>query len=320
MMGVLKRIIDILFSPFTFLATLWLRFIQTRGLQHFKLSEKIFMKLGVLPVVDHYYSPLINPRKHLRYSLRDDRPLPGIDFNTEKQLKLLNEFRYPEELLEFPADKPAGDDKIFYFNNGWFDKGDAEILYSLIRYFKPGRIIEIGSGNSTLMAMNAIHKNKKENASYDCEVTCIEPFEQSWLEKLNVKVIRKRVEELDVSLFDPLAANDFLFIDSSHMVRPQGDVLFEILTLLPRVKKNVIIHVHDIFTPKDYPDEWIIGGHSFWNEQYVLEAFLSNNKDFEILLSLNYLFHHYKDSLNKACPMLAKNPAMEPRSIWLRRV
>ena len=315
-----KKIIDVLFSPFTLFATLWLKYIQTRGLHNFKLAEKIFMKVGVLPVVDHYYYPMINPRKHLRYSLRDDRRLPGINLNTENQVKLLNEFHYTDELLRFPVAAPEGNDKTFFYDNGWFDKGDAEILYSLIRKYKPSKIIEVGSGNSTLMALNAISKNKEENPAYDCAITCIEPYEMSWLETKKIKVIRQRVEELDVTLFDSLDANDILFIDSSHMVRPQGDVLFEILELLPRLNKNVIVHIHDIFTPKDYLDSWIIEGHGFWNEQYVLEAFLSMNKEYEIMLALNYLFYHHRDELNRACPLLAKNPAKEPRSIWIRRV
>jgi hypothetical protein len=81
----------------------------------------------------------------------------------------------------------------------------------------------------------------------------------------------------------------------------------------------VIIHIHDIFTPGDYPEEWIKRDHLFWNEQYLLEAFLSNNNDFEIIAALNYLFYNEQVQLFEKCPMLAQQPGLEPRSMWIRR-
>jgi predicted O-methyltransferase YrrM len=316
---VLNKVFDVVFSPFTFVAAYWFRFIQSRGIKQFKVSEGIFMKVGILPVLDHYYEPLINPTKHLRYSLQQDRSLPGIDFNTSGQLEQLKQFTFADELLSFPIEDPKKGTASFFYDNNWFDRGDSEILYSMIRTHKPRRIIEIGSGSSTLMALQAIEKNKLEDPSYQCELTCVEPYEQPWMEKHNIKVHRKRVEELDPLMFEVLEANDILFIDSSHVIRPQGDVLFEFLELLPRLKSGVLVHVHDIFLPKDYPETWLIKEHKFWNEQYVLEAFLTLNKEFKIVAALNYLFHHHQEALYKACPLLAKKCTLEPRSFWMRR-
>lgn len=316
--SIVKIILDVLVSPFVFLIGLWNRFVMKKGIQFFPVSRSIYMKVGVLPVIDQYYYPMINPAKHLRYSLRKDRPLPGIDLNTEGQLQMLQQFRFGSELETFPfgrQNKPG----VFYYDNGMFGPGDAEILYSMVRHFKPSMIIEIGSGNSTLVSLKATAANKKEDHRYDCNITCVEPYEIPWLEDLDVKLNRTRVELLDHDFFQQLRANDILLIDSSHVIRPQGDVLFEFLEILPLLKKGVIIHVHDIFTPKDYPDDWIIDTHKMWNEQYLLEAFLSNNSEFEIIAALNFLFHHHPAQLFSACPVLASHQEFEPRSVWIRK-
>ncbi len=188
----------------------------------------------------------------------------------------------------------------------------------MVRYKKPNNVIEIGSGYSTLLVSKALKKYQNEDNSYKYDHICIEPYEQSWLEKLNLKVIRKKVEECDRDLFSKLEAGDLLFIDSSHMIRPQGDVLFEYLELLPTLKAGVIVHIHDIFSPKDYPENWIIKENKFWNEQYLLEAFLISNKDWKIIGALNYLKHNYYNDLSSICPFLT--PGREPGSFYIQKI
>lgn len=317
----MKRIIikSILYlgAPFTFLSSVWLKFVKNNGTG--RIAEFIFMKLGIFPILDHYYQPMINPKKYLTKSLRDDRELLGVDINAEEQLNLLSKFNYNEELLEFPLDKRK--DYEYFYNNSNYSSGDAEYLYNIIRHFKPNRIIEIGSGYSTLMVRNAIANNKLEDSNYTCHHICIEPYEVQWLEELGVEVIREKVEKLDKSIFQNLKSNDILFIDSSHIIRPQGDVLFEYLEILPSLKSDVLVHVHDIFTPKDYLDEWVYG-HFFWNEQYIVEAFLTFNSEFRIIGALNYLAHNHRKELAEKCPFFASNKGFErnksePRAFWM---
>ncbi len=284
-------------------------------MKNFPLSKRIFLKIGVLPIIDHYYEPLFNP-KHLRYSLRNERSLPGIDFNDAEQLEILDKFSYNDELLKFPINKTNNAIEYCY-NVGAFLSGDAEYLYNIIRLFKPKKIIEIGSGSSTLMARNAINKNILESGEYRCEHICIEPYEQDWLEEIGVKVIRKKVEDIGLDIFKTLGKNDILFIDSSHIIRAQGDVLFEYLELLPTLNKGVIVHIHDIFTPRDYLDEWF--GENFWNEQYLLEAFLTNNKEFRIIGATNYLSHKYNESFSSKCPIYKLQNGREPGSFYMTR-
>jgi len=283
------------------------------------VSYSIFLKTGVMPVSDHYYEPMMNPYKHLSYPLTKDRNLPGINLNAEAQLSFLEKFNYNKELSAIPLEGKGLPEFSFYYNNGSFLSGDAEIYYNIIRYNKPRRIYEIGSGNSTLIAQLAIKANKTENPSYSCEHVCVEPYEWATLEKLNIKVIRDRVEKLEPSFFTGLEENDILFIDSSHVIRPQGDVLFEYLELLPQLQKGVLVHIHDIFTPKDYPEEWIYNRRIFWNEQYLLEAYLSGSSNYEIVLAVNYLKHHYFEKIAAKCPVLGQQPDREPGSFWMRR-
>jgi predicted O-methyltransferase YrrM len=301
-------------APLTWLSSVWLRFVRKQGMD--KTSEKIFMQVGILPVLDHYYQPMVNPKKHLTKSLREDRVIKGIDLNVEEQLEVLSKFHYNDELVKFPLQKAK--DGEYYYENNFYGAGDAEYLYNIVRYFRPQHIIEIGSGYSTMMVRNAIGNNRLEDAAYACRHICIEPYEQAWLEKLDIELKREKIETIDLYFFQQLQANDILFIDSSHVIRPQGDVLFEYLELLPTLKSGVLIHIHDIFTPKDYLDEWIYDKHLLWNEQYLLEAFLMFNNEFKIIGALNYLTHHHKAAFDAKSPVFAKQNK-EAVGFWLMK-
>jgi hypothetical protein len=309
------RIVDVLLTPVVLilapLAAALARF-RDRTL----LSRSILDRFRVAVVRHHYYEPVVFPADLMR-DLRLPRRIVGLDLNGSGQLELLQKFKYREELLAIPIEKKAPSE--FGYHNRSFGVGDAEYLYNIIRYFKPRRIIEIGSGNSTLMGRLAIARNTREDRDYRCEQICIEPFEQPWLETIGVNVVRKKVESCPMSMFEELTKNDILFIDSSHIIRPQGDVLYECLEILGSLKPNVIIHVHDIFTPSDYPAEWLLRERRMWNEQYLLEAFLSFNHSFEIIAALNWLAHNHRDRLRDACPILIQEPWHEPGSLWFRR-
>lgn len=319
--SLLYTAVDLVFSPLTYVYARFFKAMRKRNFKNLSLSKKIMLRVGVFPIQDHYYEPLFNPGD-LKYSLRKDRNLPGIDFNIPEQLDLLKKFRYNEELLKFPMNKAAG--KIeFGYDDGPFLSGDSEFLYNMIRHYKPKKFIEIGSGHSTLMARNAIAQNVLDDPAYACDHTCIEPYENKWLEKTDIKILRVMVENADPALFTSLEAGDILFIDSTHMIRPQGDVLYEYLEILPQLKSGVIVHIHDIFTPKDYLTEWVLEQNRFWNEQYLMEAFLSNNKDFRIIGATNFLRHNHYDSFAEKCPVLKKQVESgierEPGSFWIIR-
>lgn len=312
----IKEVILTIWLPLTYLSALWLKFGLTR--KRLQINDQIFSNLGIFPILDNYYEPLVNPRKHLKKNLRNDRILRGINWNIDKQLDILHQFNFQEELKKIPLEKQNNTE--YFYNNNMYATGDSEYLYCMVRLFKPRKIIEIGSGNSILMTINAIKKNELENTEYKCHHLCIEPYEQPWLEKVQIELRREKVEDIELSVFNTLGENDLLFIDSSHIIRPQGDVLFEILEILPSLKPRVLIHIHDIFTPKDYLNEWIFQDKKLWNEQYLLEAFLSFNKSFEIIGAINYLSHNYRELFEKKFPIYKSEYGREPGAFWIRRI
>jgi hypothetical protein len=293
-------------------SVLWL--IRRVGLLDLPLSRSVLMRIGLLPVRRHYYEPFVSS-KELIHPLTDKRSLPGIDWNLEGQLSLLGQLRYADEISDLP--KAETGPLEFYYDNPSFKSGDAEFLYQLIRLKKPGRILEVGSGYSTLMAHRAIQENRKRDANYRCTHQCIEPYEMPWLESLGIEIFRQRVENVDLQKFRDLSENDLLFIDSSHVIRPQGDVVTLYLKILPILNPGVIVHIHDIFSPRDYPNEWVIDRAWLWNEQYLLEAFLSQNDSWQIIAALNFLKHEAYDELQKICPRLT--PDREPGSFYMQR-
>jgi len=319
MRGVLEAlaaIVDVVLSPLTLVAALWLKTVRGVGVHRMKVARAVMRAVGVFPVRDHYYEPLFQPGQLTR-SLREVRALPAVHLDVAGQLALLERLRYEEELVAFPRRRPAG--LGYYYDNESFGPGDAEILYAMIRHARPRRVIEIGSGRSTLMAAAAIRRNREDDPSRACDHVCVEPYEMPWLESLGVRVVRERVEGVAPELFAGLGPDDLLFIDSSHVIRPQGDVVFEYLELLPRLARGVLVHVHDITTPRDVPDDWIRERVRFWNEQYLLEAFLSFNREFRVIAALNMLKHDHFDALAAACPVLRAEPWREPGSFWMVR-
>jgi hypothetical protein len=272
------------------------------------------MRIGVFPVRDHYYEPLFDAAK-LRRPLSEERALPGIDWNEAEQLALLESFSHAQELADVPE---QAEGMVYHWDNDALRSGDAEYLYQLLRAKKPARVVEVGGGYSTLLIERALARNRAERPGAQLRHICIEPYEMPWLESTGVEIVRSKVEEAGKAPFMELGRDDLLFIDSSHVIRPQGDVLFEILELLPSLKPGVIVHFHDIFSPRDYLQPWIAQEVRFWNEQYLLEAFLSSNRDWKVIGALNYLRHRHYERLAAKC--LRLTPEREPGSIYLQKI
>ncbi len=306
--------LDLLLSPLLIPAAILMRIFRRLGAERMPFCRKVLSAVGVFPIVDQYYEPLIDFGQLTR-PLNERRNLPAIDFDVEEQLNLLRSFTYGHELSVFNT--PKRDNLTYSFDNGMFSYGDAEFLYNLVRFKKPRRVYEIGSGNSTLLVMEAIKRNKQSHPAYSCEHLCIEPYELPWLEQTGVTVRREVVESVDKSLFQQLDTDDLLFIDSSHIIRPQGDVLCEFLEIMPLLKPGVIVHVHDVFTPRDYPHSWIVEKVRLWNEQYLLEAVLSGNPHWKVIGAVNLLYHEHFEALQVACPFLSRE--REPGSFYIQK-
>ena len=252
----------------------------------------------------HYYEPLPDFRSITPEQVQRKRDYPAINFRWDEQLRLLS------ELEAYARELPDSD-----LTNDYFSGLDAVVYYSLIRHLKPRRIIEIGGGYSTRIASAALAANQSGR------LTCIEPYPEARLNgsTFGVHLVIKRVEELEVSFFSSLEANDILFIDSSHTVKFGSDVCYEFLELLPTLKRGVWVHVHDIFFPHDYPTEWLVERRLALNEQYLLEAFLNFNHAFEIALANYWLHLDHFSAVQRVWPK-AVSSGPGPSSFWMRRV
>ena len=313
MRKILRKLYDFLLGIMIIPLGYFLLNYKRRGPVNHPFTTSILKKIGIFPIIEHYYEPKFNfsSKEKIKY---EQRHLSSVNMNSIKQLKLLNKLKFSNEIIKLNFKKKTKNFG-FYIKNGSFEECDSEIYYQILRYFKPNKVIEIGSGYSTLVCLEAGKKNFEEN-NKKTNLTCIEPFENKWLKNYGVKVIRKKLEEIDIDWKNEFKKNDIIFLDSSHIIRPNGDVLKFFLEILPKLSSGVIVHIHDIFTPKNYRSDWIFKLFRLWNEQYILEAILANSKNYEIILSLNFLKKKYYKQLKLKAPNLTK--ASEPSSIYLK--
>jgi predicted O-methyltransferase YrrM len=227
--------------------------------------------------------------------------LAGVAMDLEKQKALLRQ-------LDVTAAAPelSGID----LGNPFFGPLDAFVLFAMVRRFRPARIVEIGSGYSTLVMQRAAAPGTKHHV--------IDPYPRDFIKQLaaegSIELTSEEVQGVSLEMFASLEAGDLLFIDSSHILRIGSDVQFEILDVLPSIKPGVVIHVHDIFWPDEYPRVWVIDNHWFPNEQYVLQAFLAFNDQFESLLGLYYLQSRWPAEVEAATGRIESGS-----SFWMRR-
>jgi len=297
--------------------------IFERGFQKFLLTRgfDLFERLGVHILPVHYYSPIPDTRilRKKENLWSRELPLVGIDLNIEGQKSLLETICLPfkNEYLSFPREK-TNNPLQYYLNNGSFGFVSGQMHYCIIRHFKPKKIIEVGSGNSTLISLAALDKNNDEG--YPCEFTAIEPYPPQFLENSapGIKqLIKEKVEDIDINLFKNLSENDLLFIDSTHTVKIGGDVNFLILEVLPKLNKGVIVHIHDIQFPYEYFKSYLLQNHYFWQEQYLMQAFLMYNRSFKILWCASYIHHKYPELMNKY--FSAYPPGRVPTSLYIQK-
>ncbi|MCX6722136.1 MAG: class I SAM-dependent methyltransferase [Candidatus Staskawiczbacteria bacterium] len=290
-----------------------------------KLIGKTFtfwQMLGFHITPVHFYEPIPDTRRLKKELWQKNSDMIGISLEEEKQIELLSAFvkKFKGEYDLFFGDKLSGADGV-NIKNSEFNSVDAEILYCMVRYLKPKNIIEIGSGCSTIIMAKAIAKNKDE-FGIECKLTTIDPY----LKKFNkneisssFNSIEKEVQDVRLDEFNKLRENDILFIDSSHVLKIGSDVQYEYLEILPRLNKGVVVHSHDVFLPTEYPKEWVLKEHRFFNEQYLLQAFLAFNKKFEVLWGGSYMHLKHKELLKNA--FNSYNPDVNwPGSFWMKKI
>ena len=232
--------------------------------------EKFF---GIQIIRANYSSPLPLTKELTNKIYKKEYSSNGIDFNIKKQFDLINNFcnNFSNEFL------PKA--------NSGLSLVDTFILHSFIRTEKPIKIVEVGYGDTTKIILNASKYNKNKSKFYS-----IDPFlkKKARIKSQELVLIEKKVQDIPISFFEDV---DFLFIDSSHIFKIGSDVNFLMFDVIPILKKNTIIHWHDIYIPFNYPKCLIeyIRRDSMYNESYIVQSFISYNKNFEILYAGQYL-------------------------------
>lgn len=267
----------------------------------------------------HFYSPVVD----VRQTLADEDRLwgevaqpAGLDLDPAGHRRLLTKvFPALMEGYDYANEGPP-DDQLdrFYDFNGQFERQDPRVLFCMLKMAGPKRIVEIGSGYSTLLMMDV----NKRFLGGEAAITCVEPYPRPFLRQAHyageITLLDRRAQDLPIAMLTSLDAGDILFVDSSHVSKTGSDVNRIILQVLPRLKPGVYVHFHDIFIPADYPKEWIEMGFS-WNEQYLLQAFLDFNRCFRVVYGCAIAREIHPRELHR---FLGDNPS-NGGSFWLQR-
>jgi predicted O-methyltransferase YrrM len=302
-------------------ASCWLKAIAKRLpiiKNVFSERENFQRQCGFVPP-GHFYSPIPS----LEEIERDEekifgsipQSIPGIEMHEAEQLTLLESFCQYYQSMPFSPAKAKG--LRYFFENPAYSYSDAILLHCMIRHLQPKKIIEIGSGFSSCLSLdtNELFFNGA------VQFTFIEPYPELLMslikkeDKNTIKIIPQRLQDVDLREFEALAANDILFIDSTHVSKINSDVNRVFFEILPVLSPGVYIHFHDVFFPFEYPKSWIYEGRA-WNEIYLLRTFLQYNSRFSIVLMNTYMSHFHRQFFQDKMPLCLKNTG---GNIWIRK-
>jgi Methyltransferase domain len=268
----------------------------------------------------HFFSPIPSldeiRKDESRIFERVPRDIIGVELHEPEQLMLLDEFAHYYKEMPFQSHKVEG--LRYYFENPAYRYSDAIILHCMIRYLNPKRIIEVGSGFSSCVTLDTNELFFNDSIL----TTFIEPYPHLLMSLLKEKdkgrarVLPYRLQDVDVSEFEALRANDILFIDSTHVSKVNSDVNRIFFEILPRLSPGVHIHFHDIFYPFEYPKEWVYEGKA-WNEAYMLRTFLQYNSAFRVVLMNTFMERFHEPFFQERMPLCLKDTG---GSIWIRKM
>ena len=269
----------------------------------------------------HHYSPIGRTdeiKAHLTeidfYS--DLVSIPGIRIDRQEMLDFWGILQ--QYLEEIPFKRDPSPPMRYGFDNGAYSWGDGSVLYAMIRYARPKKIIEIGSGWSSVCTLDTLDTQP----DYPCEMTVIEPFPELMKGLIGNgrapnHIMADAVQRVPLNVYEGLEKNDILFIDSTHVVKTGSDVCHEIFNILPKLRSGVIVHFHDVFWPFEYSHKWAVEENRSWSEIYLLRAFLMNNPEWKVLIFNDYLAITAKDEIEASYPDFMHNPG---GAIWLKKL
>jgi len=278
-------------------------------------GSRLYVPLG------HYYSPLTDRDEAAAHLDRlagggVTESLPEIALDRDEMVSLW------KELAPFMREAPFGpqprDGLRYGYVNGSYDRGDGMVLHAMLRRFQPRRLIEVGCGWSSACTLDTV----EHYCGRGTELTFIEPHPALFRRlttgsALQARLIEERLQDAPADVVDALEADDVLFIDSTHVLKTGSDVCWYLFELLPRLKPGVIVHIHDMFWPFEYPRAWAVDENRAWNELYAVRAFLAGNAGWQILLFNDYLARFAQEAIRDTYPEFSQNPG---GALWLRKL
>ena len=288
--------------------------------QAFANSEEYRARQGTRATfpAGHFHSPVVNPAEAAPYLAREHRrrpeELPGIALDLPQMRGLW--LRHVRFNRDWPLPPHAMPGHRYGHQDGPFPAGDAIALRIVMHEYRPRRIIEIGSGHSTACMLDiADHLGLDPLA-----ITCIDPDPirlhtlLTAPDRARLTIRAEPIQQVDPDIVDTLEPGDILFIDSTHVLKTGSDVHYELFYLLPRLRPGVLVHIHDIHYPFEYPRAWVLEDNHSWNEAYALRALLMHQQRWQILYWGSALARLHGAEMQSQLPVATTNPG---GSIWL---
>jgi len=294
-----------------------------------RLAQDGLARCGLnIALTRDYYSPLPVRAELLRHRARWDRPsaLVGVGYDLDAMRALHAELvaRFGAEWSELPSYAQC---KAMGYGPG-FTELDAMTLYLMLRHQQPRRFVEVGSGLSTWYASRALERNAREGSPGT--LLAVDPYASERVRSIaGLEILRQPVQEAPLETFEALDAGDVLFIDSTHVVKIDGDVPHLYLEVVPRLRPGVLVHAHDVHFPYNvpHPAEQYVASRKwgwYWTEAMLVQAFLAFNRDFEIVHSAPLLRHQDEPFLRASTPgyrpVEVEDHDTHFGSLWFRRV
>lgn len=266
---------------------------------------EIGQRLGVDVLPRHFYSSIPD----IRRLKTDDAWMTPYSMVGIGGADLSEQFRFigcccSKELIELQRKRDVFAEAAQRSGELGFGPNDAEFLFCFIASHLPRRILQIGCGVSTALMQLALEHAGHE--SHESEITCIEPYPSDYLrtEKREgrIRLVEQLAECVDTATLTALGDGDLLFVDSTHSLRPGGEVPRIILEVLPRLAPGCWVHFHDIWFPYNYPPSLLTDELFFSGESLVLQAFLIGNSGCRLSASLSMLYHADTEQLARYLP------------------
>lgn len=279
--------------------------------------RRIARLLGYHLVPAGPYSPIFDLGTLPASTWEEPTPMPGVRMDLEAQLQMIDE-ELVEHLVEFhpPRNPPAPGG--FYLNNPFYGPGDAELLYAMVRRHGPARVLELGAGYSTLVIAHAGERNAADGQPLSHIV--VDPKPSPVLEGIadRIELRSQSADDVAPAEFAELKAGDMLFIDTTHTLKPGSEVLYLLLTILPTLRPGVLVHIHDVYRPFEYPPSLAERWGNYWQEHYLVQALLVFNDRFEIMCATHALWRLRRERMRELVPSTAGYAF--PSSFWIRRL